>query len=263
MEESWRPDLVALDIDGTLLDRDGNLPEEVRAAVRRVVAAGVPVVLATGRSWHATEPVARLLHLPSGPHVCSNGAVVVRYPEGEFLRVLTFDPSAVIATMVRVAPEALIAAEELGVGFRVNRVFPEGELAGVQRVVSVEELGSEPATRVVIRDPDADPDEFAQLADHLGMHEASYTIGWSAWIDITPQGVDKSTGLAFVAEQLGVDAAGVLAIGDGGNDREMLTWAGRGVALGDTQPQVRASADAVVARFAEGGTAQELSRWFG
>ncbi len=259
----WRPKLVALDIDGTVLDRDGNLPDQIRDAVATVVAAGVPVVLATGRSWHATEPVAGLLALPAGLHVCSNGAVVVHCPDGAFQHVLTFDATAVIETITRVAPEALIAAEELGVGYRVNRVFPEGELAGVQRVVSVEELGSQPATRVVIRDPEADPDEFARLADHVGMHEASYTIGWSAWIDITPQGVDKSTGLAFVAARLGVSADDVLAIGDGGNDREMLAWAGRGVALGDARPGVQASADVVIARFAQGGTAEELLRWFG
>ena len=69
--------MVALDIDGTLVDHEGVLPEEVRRSVRRVVTAGVPVVLATGRGWHATRPVFEQLGLPEGPAVTSNGAVTV------------------------------------------------------------------------------------------------------------------------------------------------------------------------------------------
>src|SRR4029453_8594904 len=54
---TWRPRLVALDIDGTLVDRNGFLPGPVADAVGLVVQAGVPVVLSTGRSWHGTRPV--------------------------------------------------------------------------------------------------------------------------------------------------------------------------------------------------------------
>ena len=76
----WRPRVVALDVDGTVLDHDGSLPTEVRAAVRAVVEAGVPVVLSTGRSWHGTLPVVEQLGLAAGPSVCSNGAVIVDFP---------------------------------------------------------------------------------------------------------------------------------------------------------------------------------------
>lgn len=65
--------MVALDIDGTLVDHAGVLHEEVRRSVRRVVASGVPVVLSTGRGWHNTRPVFEQLELPPGPAVTSNG----------------------------------------------------------------------------------------------------------------------------------------------------------------------------------------------
>ena len=81
----WRPELVALDIDGTVVDHDGRMPDSVRDAVRRVVKAGVPVVLATGRSWHGTRDLFDYLDLPAGPAVLSNGAVVVRYPPQEVI----------------------------------------------------------------------------------------------------------------------------------------------------------------------------------
>ena len=92
--DGWRPRLVALDIDGTVVDHDGLLPDAVRQAVGRVLAAGVPVVLATGRSWHGTEPVFTELGLPPGPAVSSNGAVTVTYPPLQITSRVTFDPSA-------------------------------------------------------------------------------------------------------------------------------------------------------------------------
>ena len=63
-DQAWRPRLVALDIDGTLVDRNGLLPRAVAEAVELVIQAGVPVVLSTGRSLHGTRPIFDELSLP-------------------------------------------------------------------------------------------------------------------------------------------------------------------------------------------------------
>jgi hydroxymethylpyrimidine pyrophosphatase-like HAD family hydrolase len=76
-------------------------------------------------------------------------------------------------------------------------------------------------------------------------------------------GVSKASGLARVAEELGVDRADVLAIGDGRNDIEMLRWAGRGVAMGQAVEEVKEAADGVTAPVQDDGVAVELERWFG
>lgn len=258
----WRPRLLALDVDGTLVGHDGVLPHEVVAAVRRVVEAGVPVAIATGRGWHGTQPIVDALGLPPGPHVCSNGAVTVRYPPLQLTDVVTFDPRDVIAAVREQAPSALIAVEEIGKGYRLTEHFPEGDLSGQFWVETPEQLGSRPVTRVILRDPEASPEEFQALAQRLGLHGVSYFVGWTAWLDIAPEGVDKATGLARVCRHLGIEAADVLALGDGWNDVEMLRWAGRGVAIGDAPEGVQAAATAVTGRFADGGTAAELARWF-
>ncbi len=259
---AWRPELVALDIDGTLVDRQGRLPSDVRAAVQRVVDEDVPLVLATGRAWLDTRPVFDELDLPPGPVICSNGAVVVQYPPLWQYQARTFDPTRVINSVIEHAPTARIAVEELGIGFRVNRLFPAGELTGRMTVQPLDELAAQPATRVIVRDPDAVAEDFIELADSIGMHQVSYSVGWSAWLDIAPEGVNKATALAAVADDLGVPAERVLAIGDGRNDVEMLAWAGRGVAMGDAPHEVRAIADDVTSDFAAGGAALELNRWF-
>lgn len=117
-------------------------------------------------------------------------------------------------------------------------------------------------TRVVIRDPAASEDEFVALAHRLGLEGVSYSVGYTAWLDIAPHGVDKAHGLARVCARAGVDAADVLALGDGRNDIEMLSWAGRGVAMGGAPPELVAVADAVTASLAEEGLIAELGRWF-
>lgn len=254
--------MVALDIDGTLVDHAGVLPDRVRRSVRRVVSAGVPVVLTTGRSWHATRPVFEQLGLPEGPAIASNGAVTVTFPPLRLDQVKTFDPADVIQRVLREHPTAALAAEVVGQGYRVTKHFPDGDLTGEIERVSVDDLAGSDVTRLVIRDPNATDREFVRLAERLGLHGVSYFVGWSAWIDIAPAGVNKATALAEVVGGLGLAAADVLAIGDGRNDVEMLAWAGRGVALGDGCPEAHAAADHVTGRFHDGGTAHELDRWF-
>ena len=261
MGSRWRPKLVALDIDGTLVDFDGFLPGSVRMAVRRIIDAGVPVVMSTGRSWMATQVIVEALELPPALHVCSNGAVVVDYPPFELVRQVTFDPAPVIDRVVEVT-NAIIAVEEIGHGYRVSAAFPDGELYGDTVHESLESLRSRPVSRVIVRDPDGDDAEFIDLAQRLGLHGVSYFVGWKCWLDIAPEGVDKAAGLEVACERYGVAPKDVLALGDGYNDIEMLRWAGRGVALGSAPAEVLAAADHVTGYFAEGGTAEELSRWF-
>jgi hydroxymethylpyrimidine pyrophosphatase-like HAD family hydrolase len=260
---TWRPRLVALDIDGTLVDRNGFMPATVAEAVALIVQAGVPVVLSTGRSWHGTKPVFDELALPPGPAVCSNGAVVVRYPPQEIIKAITFDPRPVIAQVEEFAPGTLIAVEEIGRGYRLNERFPGDDLTGELIIEDAEQLSSRPVTRVILRDPTRSEDDFLALARHLGMHGVTYFVGWGSWLDIAPDGVNKATALAEVAAGFGVSAADVLAFGDGQNDIEMLRWAGRGVAMGDATDEVKAAANDVTKTIDDGGPAAELRAWFG
>jgi len=195
--------------------------------------------------------------------VASNGAVCVQFPPLEFQQVVTFNPARVVERVLQEHPSAALAAEVIGTGYRVTKQFPDGDLTGLIEVVSPEDLAGSDVTRIVVRDPEASDDDFIALADRLGLHGVGYFVGWSAWLDIVPEGVNKALALVEVAQTLGIPQSGVLAIGDGRNDVEMLTWAGRGVALGGAPPEVRAAADHVTASFADDGTALELDRWFG
>ncbi|MFE6967720.1 HAD family hydrolase [Isoptericola sp. NPDC057653] len=257
------PHLVALDIDGTLLGYDGGLSPAVRDAVAAVQDAGHHVVLSSGRSLIAMTPVAELLGITSGWMVCSNGAVTVRLdpalPHGwELDRVETFDPGPALRLLRTELPDARFAVEDIGVGFRMNALFPEGELDGVHQVVAFEQLWSRDVTRVVIRSPEHTPAQFSAMAGRLGLGDVTYAVGWTAWMDVAPKGVTKASGLERLRAELGVDPAATVAVGDGHNDVDMLRWAGRGVAMGHADDVVRGAADEVTGSVEEDGVVPVL-----
>ncbi len=279
----WTPRLVALDIDGTLLkwvegDRVDyeKIAPRVHDVIHRALDAGVHVVLASGRSPHSMLGIADLLELRGQPLdgageadrlwiVASNGAVILRYRVGEEMEVVheeTFDAAPAVEALLAQRPEALVAVEERGVGYRVSGPFPDGELVGEMIQADVEDLVARPVSRVIIRDPQATADDFVELAASLGLHGTDYVVGWTAWLDLTPVGVSKASGVDHVCTALGLTAADVLAVGDGRNDIEMLRWAGRGVAMGQAVEEVRAAADHVTSEVYDDGVAVEMERYW-
>lgn len=259
---SFHPKLVALDVDGTLVDERNAISPATADAVRRLVDAGVPIVISTGRAVPGAFEVCERLDLPDGLAVCSNGAVLVGYRPVEVIHAVTFDASEAVQRVLTEVPDAFVAVEEVGVGYRVNQPFPSGEIAGTITVEDTDSLISEPVTRVIIRAPSHDPREFHALVEGLGLTETNYYIGYTAWLDLAPLGVSKASGLERVADRLGFDPADVLAVGDGFNDVEMLEWAGRGVAMGHAPDALKDAADAVTGTVHEDGLASELARYF-
>ena len=254
--------LVALDVDGTILDIEGRMSERMMTSLVRLRARGARVVISTGRGIQAALPVAHRVGLTDGWMICANGAITLRMdptaPGGyEVVDSVTFDPADAIAALSRAVPDGIVAVEVLGGGFKVSRPFPDGELIEAQRVVSLEEMASQPVTRVVLRAPGMDVNEFSELVAGCGLHSVEYAIGWTAWLDVAPDGVTKASALQALAARLGADAeraghAGraehaeqTIAVGDGANDIEMLRWAGIGAAMGSAPQSVKDSSDIV------------------
>ena len=273
-EQGWQPRLIALDIDGTLLkwvEGEGQSYEKISPAVydavQAAVDAGAHIVLASGRSPHGMDTIADLLDLPREGQdrlwaVASNGAVIFRYAPLEVVHEETFDARDAVHAVLEQHPEAMVAVEERGIGYRVNRPFPDGELSGAMIETDLDEIVGGPVSRVIIRDPSASADDFVAMAARLGLWGTDYVVGWTAWLDLAPVGVSKASGLEYVARELGLGPEDTLAIGDGRNDLEMLRWAARGVAMGQAVPEVHEAADVTTGTVYEDGAAVELRRWF-
>jgi Cof subfamily protein (haloacid dehalogenase superfamily) len=262
------PWLVALDIDGTVLHEDGTLSGVVGAEVRRVAAEGNEVMLATGRSVAHTLPVLQQLDIVPEYVVCANGAIILIRDASAPLgyrqhHVETFDPSGVLSRIRTHLAEAVYAVEDADGRFLYTESFPDTVLGASSEQVPFEQLLETEATRVVVVSPDHDMEDFLAIVERMGLHRVSYSIGWTAWLDIAPDGVNKATGLERVREALGIPRSRVMVVGDGRNDVDMFRWAGaeggRAVAMAQAPEDVIAEATEVTASVHDDGVAAVLA----
>jgi hydroxymethylpyrimidine pyrophosphatase-like HAD family hydrolase len=267
-EERW---LIGLDIDGTVLTEDGELDPRVASEIRRVRDLGHEIMPATGRSVSMTLPVVDRLGITPAYAVSANGAIVMRRdkeaPVGYVRdRVETFDPTDVLTTIQGYLEGASFAVEDPEGRFRFTGQFPEGALAADRLQVEFDELLGTPATRVVVLSPGHAVEDFLQVVERMGLHKVSYNVGWTAWLDIAPDGVNKGTGMEYVREQLGIAPEHVMVVGDGRNDIDMFRWAASGggvaMAMGQAPDEVREVATDVTGTDREQGVASALARYF-
>lgn len=261
--------LIALDIDGTILLEDETLSPGVVEAVEHAHRAGHEVMLATGRSWDGTRGILRVLGISPEYVVCSNGAVVLRRLGGDLaeehqyerFHVDTFDATEVLTLLRERLPHARYMVE-LADGRRLyTEPLHDWNLARAGRV-PFEQLSAQPVCRVVAVSLDDSQEDFGAIIESIGLHQVTYSIGWSSWLDIAPDGVDKGTGLEIVRQRLGIDPAHVLVMGDGHNDVGMFEWAlrngGRAVAMEQGPQAVRDAAGETTGSVYDGGVAAVL-----
>ena len=264
-DAALEPWLVALDVDGTILHEDESIDQRVADSIAAARERGHEVTLATGRSWATTAPVLERLGLDPEFVVCANGAITMQRDDaasGGYTRVHveTFDPSAVLERIRAFLPSGRFMVEMTD-GFRLYTEGMSDWNLDNAREVTFGELLDQRATRVVVISPDHELEEFLQIVEDMGLHQVSYAIGWTAWLDIAPDGVSKATALERVRGWLDVPLDRVIAVGDGRNDIDMFTWAGAGgrsVAMGQAPPEVRAAANEAAADIDHAGLAAVL-----
>jgi len=268
-DQRW---LIALDIDGTLVHDDGYLSPAVVREVQRVRDLGHLVVVATGRSAANAYPVIRDVGIAEGHAVASNGAVTIlldeAHPRGfEPTEVITFDPTVVLTQLIESLPKAHFAVEKADGTYLFHRHFPAYALGDNNIETPLEDLVKHEVSRVVVLSPDQEVEEFLDAVSRVGLHSVSYAIGYTAWLDISPLGVTKSSALEKLRVANGIRADQVIAVGDGRNDINMFEWAqaggGIGFAMGQGPEEVKAAAAAVTSSVEDDGVARVLSGFEG
>lgn len=260
------PKLAAFDVDGTLITRDGVLTDRTAAAVEALADAGVMTVLATGRPWPQTAPVAQRARCMSYA-VCLNGAVVMDATAGEMIadRAMTHTEAIEAAEITR----KLLPDVRLGIDLADGRHLWEHDFAPAMPVSLVAELSvtrvddavaavDGPVLTWLIDTPDIDTlTVVSELASEMPMGTEIRPSGIEM-AEIAAAGVSKSTGLEIVCQRYGFERSEVMVFGDGLNDVEMLRWAGRSVAMSNGAPAVLEAADLVAPSNEEDGVAVVL-----
>ncbi len=255
--------LVAIDVDGTLLNSRHEVTPATAAAIDRVRRAGVAVVLTTSRPPRALWPILdRLTLVAPAEFIASQGALTGCYAESGELRVLDRRPMP-----VRLARQVVAAADAAG----MSACWYAGERWLVDRVDGlIREEASIVGCAPDVADLSAEragPDKILLLAhadDITGLvvvPDGLVALASTAThLEITRAGVDKADALSRLCARRGVSADQVAAIGDGRNDLGMLAFAGVSVAPANAHPEVLAAAEVITTSNDQDGVARALDR---
>ncbi|MCK9524450.1 MAG: Cof-type HAD-IIB family hydrolase [Limnochordia bacterium] len=261
--------LLALDIDGTLLNGKSELTPRTKSAVLRAKQR-VEVILATGRRLTNTLPLVKELGLQA-PVVVHNGAVLYDPSSGKTLSQWGID--------LHLAREIVDKLDSRGINYIVYTGESRGEqvLAPLgswqepedllthylgEQVDFVERVTlAAPPVRISVIDRTGEVDSFSEeLNSKYGGMLNALVFGTerNIWrgIEMIPADCNKGAGLATVVESLGFGAEDVVAIGDNINDLEMIAWAGLGIAMENGSSQLKATAKRIAPRHDQDGVAQ-------
>lgn len=261
--------LVATDLDGTLLRPDGRVSARTRRVLRRVRAAGIAVVLVTARSPATLRLLAREAGV-SGLAICANGALVYDLDGDEVVRHYPLAAASArhLVLALREAAPGVSFAFVRGAGFACEpayhdtaRVVDHGEaLLAAALLDDALVLCAEPATKLIARHPELDPDALLARVRALGLDGFEATHSGAPFVEIAAAGVTKAAALEALCAELGLARDEVVAFGDAPNDLPLLRWAGRGVAVANAHPSVLAAVDEVTDSNAVDGVARALER---
>jgi len=269
--------ILALDIDGTILDPYGKLPTAVRDAVAAARRRGLWVVLCTGRRFRTALPWARELAL-EGAIVVNNGTLVKDIDSGQTLRhtYLPVHEYASVISFVRNWGSPLVYVDTYHE--RVDLITERcSEAHAYQRTYlndnsdffqTVDDLYHRPRADVIMVSTMADEARLmamrdaasAEFGDRIRIHTLINKNYEGLILELLSPQSGKWPALEAIAAEANVAPEEIIAVGDDTNDIEMIRRAGLGIAMGNSAPEVKRAADQVVRSNAEGGVVEAIER---
>ena len=267
--------LLATDMDGTVVGTDNQISPRNAAAIHRALAEGYEVLFATGRCPAEVRPF--LKQYPDMHYVlCTNGSLIVDLWTGEPLLSLVIDPQVVEQALDAVKDMDYTPGFYLGDEFYMDQAV-RGKL-DYYNCDCFHRLFEDCATWVedpyemFRQNPDCvrkvnlyfhDPEEHREAGKRFSALPMNYPSGIPYNYEICPPGISKGTGLQQLANLLGLSIRQCIACGDGGNDEAMVRAAGLGVAVDNAVESLKEAADVVVAACEEGGVAEAIETYLG
>lgn len=259
--------LVASDLDGTLFGPDAELSARTVEVLQRVHQSGIVVVAATGRSHRTALPRLRPAGVVSWA-VCSNGAILYDLAEDRVVRHTPVPDEALAALADALSshlPDVGLSWET-PTGFGVDPAFlvvnPDWHVeAPAVGALPAGDPTAPPVTKVLVAHPGLQRGELMDAVAGVAPSSVTVSSSGARFVEITAAGVDKAAALAVLCEELGVDAAEVMAFGDELNDLTMVRWAGRGVAMANAHPDVSVAAVEHAGHAHDDGVADHLEAY--
>ena len=265
--------LLILDIDGTIAPRSNQVTAKVKKCLQQVQAKGIRIALATGRMFHSALPFHRTINSDL-PLIAYNGAWI-KDPFSDTLH-REFALPTVIALEILDYLESSPWHPYLDIHcyyddrLYVREITSETEQymnrAGVKphQVGDLRPIIAQTTIKLLAISPDGMIMQqlIQELRERFGHTEVHFTQSTDIYLEITHSQANKGLAAQYLVEELlGLSADQVLAIGDNFNDRELLRYAGLGIAMGDAPDEVKELADWVTADAEEDGVAIALEKW--
>ncbi len=235
------PRLVATDLDGTLLGRDGSISARTLGALKRARAAGIELLMVTGRPARHVAKIAGVPEL-GGSAICVNGALI--YDLDRELVVREERLTAIIACQLvqelRLRLPGICFAVEVGLeyGWEPNYALlrKRAELPRLP-IVDALTLCAHGVNKLIARHPQLSADELLARSQDLFLEQARVSYSGAPILEISAAAVSKASALTAYCAQLSIDKNQVLSFGDMPNDLPMLEWAGHSVAMAQRTPE--------------------------
>jgi Cof subfamily protein (haloacid dehalogenase superfamily) len=266
MAKPGLPKLIATDLDGTLVHSDDTVSAYTHEVLDRVRAAGIRIVGATGRGPRLTSLTRNDIRAADFL-VLAQGGWVLDQAESTYLRRSRLSGALLSRLLVDLEAEVgplsvMIEALEHDDSPLWGDYDPTWRYPVVVEQRPRADCLTGDVIKAFVRSFDHDVDDLLEVAQRIVPADvASVTQAGLNYVEVVPANVDKGTGLAVVAEAVGVDPADVLVFGDMPNDLPMFAWAGWSrVAVANAHPALLAVADEVTLTNDEDGVAVYLDR---
>lgn len=258
--------LLATDLDGTLLQSDKRISPRTQRALKLVRAAGVEIVLVTGRPPRFLRLVAAELEIASAA-ICGNGALVYDPARDLIIRHVPLSgpvAAEIVVALRGAAPGVCFACERglhLGCEPEYLTRFPHAKQE-VACTADALTLCCEPISKLIAHHTQIPVQELLRLARSIIGERAIVTFSGAPFVEIGAPGAQKSLALAWLCAERGIQPDEVIAFGDMPNDLPMLGWAGHSVAMANAHPEVLREVAEVTTSNDEDGVAVVLERLF-
>lgn len=258
--------LVVTDLDGTLLNKNHEVSEENKKAIRATVDLGVTVTIATGRMYSSALPYAKQLGVDV-PIITYNGALI-KSVSGEVLFERYINPEVVKEVSafchknnwyLQIYYNDILYFEEQN-----EKAKGYEALAGIRGVAVGDELYTMQdriPKMLIITENGEESDDFVKILQERFAGKIFATKSNPTYIEIVHPKVNKAVALDVLMEKLNVTRAEVMAIGDSNNDVPMLRSAGISVAMGNANEEIKSFCTAVTEDYAHDGVAAALRKY--
>ncbi|MBM3263948.1 MAG: HAD family phosphatase [candidate division Zixibacteria bacterium] len=270
--------LMAIDIDGTLLTSERQVTPRTLCALEAAVAAGVRIVLCTGRSFHSARPIAE--RMPASVSlVFHSGALIFESLNGRMLRAINLprEPAFEIVDYFRAEGfDPLVydpVPESRHFWYEPPRTENEWRRryieASGERACMIEDVRDAPLSDLAQIGVAGRQDAIASLREKVetrwpetGVILSHSTIAETYWfLEVVPLQASKAQALSLLGETFGIAPEAMIGIGDNFNDLDMIQYAGLGVAMGNAPDGVKAVADVVAPSNDEEGVAFVIEKF--